>query len=100
MAEAYEAELFRQEGAEFRSIRLEVREDGAVRLDCQDIGDAAERVWCADDYEFWIDVPAGEIRKLAFALLREKYAGRSGAVDDFRNFCKEAGIEHRWDNWT
>jgi len=99
MAETYETELFRQEGVEFRSVRLEVREDGALRLDCQDMGEAAERVWGADGYEFWVDVPAGELRKLALALLREKYANRAGAVDEFRDSCKGAGIEHHWDSW-
>jgi len=100
MAETYEAELYRQEPAEFRSLRLEIREDGALRFDCQDIGEAAERVWGADDYEFWVDVPAAEIRKLAFAPLREKYVGGSGAVDDFRDFCKHEGVEHQWMSWT
>jgi len=100
MADAYETELYRQEGSEFRSVRLEIREDGALRLDCQDMGANVKRMWGDEDYEFWVDVPAGELRKLAFALLREKYANRAGAVDEFRDFCKEAGIEHKWDSWA
>jgi hypothetical protein len=39
---------------------------------------------------------AGELRKLAFVLLREKYANRSSAVDEFRDFCQCEGIEHPW----
>ena len=49
--------------------------------------------------EFWVDVPAGEFRKLAFALMREKYAHCKDAVDDFLEFCKSEGIEHQWQSW-
>jgi hypothetical protein len=42
-----------------------------------------------------VDVPAGELRKPAFALLREKYANRAGAVDEFRDFCKRQIAIHR-----
>jgi len=100
MAETYAAELYRKEGAEFRSVRLEISEDGALRLDCQDMGETVKRLRGDDDYEFWVDVPAGELRKLAFVLLRKKYAGRAGAVDEFREFCKETGVDHEWASWT
>jgi hypothetical protein len=45
-----------------------------------------------EDYEFWVRVPANEIHNLLFALLRDRYAGRSDAVDEFRAFCKKEGI--------
>jgi hypothetical protein len=31
-----------------------------------------------------------------FALLREKYLGRSDAVHEFREFCEKEGIELWW----
>ena len=100
MNETYSAELYRQEGAEFRSVRLSVRSDGAIRLDAQDMGKSTKEIWGDDDYEFWVDVPATALPKLVFALMREKYSGRSGAVDEFRAFCEEEGIEHQWDSWA
>jgi hypothetical protein len=96
MDDAYEAELYRNEGAEFRSVRLEIRRDGSLRLDCQDIGDNVKRLLGDDDYEFWVDVHASELRKLAFALLRDKYANREGAVNEFRDFCDRECVEYRW----
>jgi hypothetical protein len=98
--EAYSAELYRQEGDNFRSVRLNVRSDGSIRLDAQDMGKLVEEVWGDDDYEFWVDVPATALHKLVFALIREKYSGRSGSVDEFRAFCTKEGIEHKWDSWT
>jgi hypothetical protein len=64
------------------------------------MGTAVERIWGDDDYEYWVDIPATALHKLVFALIREKYAGRSGAVDEFCAFCKKEGIENEWDSWV
>ena len=100
MTQTYAAELFRQEGDAFRSVRLSVNADGSVRLEAQDMGKVVEEIWGDSDYEFWTDVPASALCKLAFALLREKYVGRERAVDEFRAFCEKEEIEHRWDSWA
>ena len=99
MNEAYSAELSRQEGAEFHSVRLSACADGSVRLDVHDMGKFIEEGLGHDDYEFWVKVPATAIRKLVFALICEKYSGRSDSVDKFRTFCEKEGIEHEWDSW-
>ena len=99
MTETYSTELYRQEGSNFRSVRLFVNADASVRFEAQDMGKSVEEVWGDSDYEFWVDVPATALRKLTFILLREKYAGRSGAVDEFRELCKREGIEHEWDSY-
>jgi hypothetical protein len=99
MDETYSVELNREEGAEFRSVRLTVKPDGSVFLDAQDMGKTVEEIWGDSDYEFWVDVPATALRKLVFALLRERYAGRPRAVDEFNDFCEKEGIDHKWDNW-
>ncbi|SRR6266496_1490976 len=100
MSETFSIELYRQEGDNFRSVRLSVNADVSVRLDPQDMGRYVQEVWADSDYEFWVDVAATALRKLTFALLREKYAGRSGAVDEFMAFCKREGIEHKWDSYV
>lgn len=100
MTEPYHVELFRQEGEQFRSVRLSVHADGSVCLDTQDMGKLVEEIWGDSDYEFSVDVPAGALPKLVFALLKEKYLGRAGAVDEFQDFCKNAGIEHQWNSYA
>jgi hypothetical protein len=100
MNETYSAEIYRQEGAEFRSVRLSVRPDGSLCLDAQDMGKLVKEIWGDDDYEFWVDIPATALPKLVFALIREKYSGRSRAVDELRAFCEKEGIEHQWDSWA
>jgi hypothetical protein len=100
MTETYSTELYRQEGDNFRSVRLSITADGSARLDAQDMGKLVDELWGDSDYEFAVDVPATALRKLAFSLLREKYTGSSGAVDEFRAFCKREDIEHEWNSWV
>lgn len=98
--QTYSTELYRQEGDAFRVVSLNVNADGSVRLDAQDMGKAVEKLWGDDDYEFWVDVPATELHKLVFGLIREKYSCRSGAVDEFHAFCEKEGIKSKWESWT
>jgi hypothetical protein len=100
MNEKFSTELYRQEGANSRFVRLTVKPDGSVVMETQDIGEQVERIWGDSDYEFWIDVPAGALTKLVFALLRDRYAGQGRAVDAFRDFCKKEQIDHKWTSWV
>jgi hypothetical protein len=100
MNEKYAAELYREQGTNSRFVSLTVKPDGSVLMETQDMGENVERIWGDSDYEFWIDVPAAALPKLVFALLRDRYAGQAGAVDQFRDFCKKEAIEHKWDSWV
>jgi hypothetical protein len=92
-------EIARQEGTELRSVRLSVEEDGAIKMDAQDIGPTVTQIWGEDEYEFWVRVPSASVSKLAFELLREKFKGQLGAVDAFRDWCKAHGVEHEFGSW-
>ncbi|MBU6472369.1 MAG: hypothetical protein KGQ94_06905, partial [Alphaproteobacteria bacterium] len=81
-------ELARREGGQFRSVRLALEEGGGLKLETQDIG-SGPGIWGdGDEYEFWVSVAPAALPKLAFELLREKFAGRLDAVDAFRDWCK------------
>ena len=92
-------EIARQEGAEFRSVRLTLEDDGTIKMDAQDIGPTVTRIWGDDDYEFGVSVPAASLPQLAFELLREKFLGQLGAVDAFREWCTTHGVQHEFDSW-
>ena len=93
-------EIARQEGTEFRSVRLTLEDDGAIKMEAQDIGPTVTQIWGDDDYEFWVRVEPTSLAKLAFELLREKYSGQLGAVDAFRDWCRANGIQHKFDSWV
>jgi hypothetical protein len=92
-------EIARQEGTEFRSVRLSLEDDGAIKMDAQDIGPTVTRIWGDDDYEFWVQVPPASLPTLAFELLREKFSGQLGAVDAFRDWCRTHGVQYEFDSW-
>ena len=92
-------EIARQEGTEFRSVRLALEDDGAIKMDAQDIGPNVTQIWGDDDYEFWVRVTPASLPKLAFELLREKFSGQLGAVDAFRDWCTAHGVQHEFDSW-
>jgi hypothetical protein len=98
MNQTHSVQLYRQGGPETRSVNLSVGPDG-VRLGALDAGPLVERTWGHDDYEYWVDVPSDEIHNLLFALVGERYADRSEAVDEFRAFCKKEGIKFEWGSW-
>jgi len=93
-------EIARQEGTEFRSVYLSLEDDGAIKLDAQDMGPTVTQFWGDSDYEFWVRVPPASLPKLAFELLREKFSGQLGAVDAFRDWCRTHGVEHEFDSWV
>jgi hypothetical protein len=96
---ATSVQLAKQDGAEFRSVRLNIGGDGTIRMDTHDMGPNVERVWDHEDYEFFVEVSPLALGRLAFELLRDKFAGNLKAVSDFRNFCEERGIAHEFQSW-
>lgn len=92
-------EIARQEGRQFRRVDLVLKDDGTVALEGQDMGPAVEAVWGDTDYEYWVRV-APPLPKLAFELLREKFAGQLDAVTAFRNWCRARGVEHEFGNYA
>ena len=93
-------EIARQEGTEFRRVDLMLKDDGAIVLEGQDIGLGVEEIWGDSDYEYWTRVAPPALAKLAFELLREKFAGRLDAVEVFRDWCQAHGVEHEFGNYA
>jgi hypothetical protein len=92
-------ELARQDGTEYRSVRLSLDDDGTIRIDAHDMRPAVERAWDHEDYEYSVEVQAPAVARLAVELLREKFTGDVGAVDSLRSFCETHGIAYRFDSW-
>ena len=100
MNEQHAAELYRQEGANSRFVNLTVKPDGSVLMEAQDMGEKVEQIWGDSDYEYWVHVAPPSLPKLAFELLREKFAGRLDAVEAFRDWCQAHGVEHEFGNYA
>jgi hypothetical protein len=92
-------QLAKQDETEYRSVRLNIDRDGTIRMDTHDMGPTVERVWDHEDYEFSVEVPPFAVGRLAFELLRDKFVGNLSSVSEFRNFCEERGIVHKFESW-
>jgi hypothetical protein len=93
-------EIARQEGAEFRSVRLQLQADGGIRLHAYDKGATASLTFGRDEYEFWVTVPPEQVGHLAMTLVKEMFGGRVQAVTEFRDFCKRHEIVNEFSTRT
>ncbi len=93
-------ELARREGTEYSRIDLRLKDDGVIYLEGQDIGPIVKQVFNDSDYEYWVRVEPQALPKLAFELLREKFAGRLDAVEAFRDWCRAHNVEHEFGNYA
>ena len=100
MGDIERVKIAEEKGVESRYISLAITDDGSIRMDGGDWGPTAESFWGSDEYEFWVIIPTEAVGKLAFALLRDRFSGRTDAVDELREYCKERGITHNFDNWV
>jgi len=73
-------------------LDLEIRADGALVLEGQDIGKAPSEVFGDDDYEYWTIVAPEQKDKLLLALLGEKYGGDPLTNSKFRDWLTAQGI--------
>jgi hypothetical protein len=93
-------EIACQDGTEFRSVRLTPRDDGEIKMDAQDMGPTVETIWDDTDYEFRVRIAPVALPKLAFELLRDKFAVQLSAVDALRNWCKARGVDYEFGFWV
>ena len=100
MADIKTAKIYSQkEGPEKRSVSLDLRDGGSIQMHTYDDSQAALKIWGKEDYEFWVTIPPDAVPKLAFELLQAHFAGRVGATDELKTFCKTNDIECKWDCW-
>jgi len=92
--------LLEVRGPTSRFVDAEVREDGSLVVCGQDVGDLPRRMFDDGDYEFWVTVPARAKDDLLLALIESRWAGRDRAVDEFRDFCRERGVESEFGTWS
>ncbi|MBL9096336.1 MAG: hypothetical protein JNK07_05360 [Alphaproteobacteria bacterium] len=83
-----DVEVARRDGAEFRSVRLQIEADGGIRLHTYDMGPKSPTADGREQHELWVTVPPQAVAKLAFVLMQERFQGRLQAVTEFRDFCK------------
>jgi hypothetical protein len=88
--------LARESGVESRAVTLTLMGDRSIRMSAFDSGPTAERLFGRADCEWILDVDREALPELAITLLRERYDGRTDAVDDLRDLCTRHGVAHQF----
>jgi hypothetical protein len=91
--------LFRQDGANARTVVLEPGADGGCRLVAYDRGDAAEAAFGRRDHEAWISIAGANVSALCQALLADRLGGQAGAVADLEQLCRLFDVPFERGSW-
>jgi hypothetical protein len=94
-----EGVLFDQRGQNSRSVSLSLS-DGALKVHLLDAGPSVQEFWRrGEDYEAWVEIRPKAVARLAFVLLRDRFAGHESALDEIKEYCKQNGLDHEFMNW-
>jgi hypothetical protein len=87
-------ELARGRGPDKRVTCLCLCYDRSIRLRTIEVGPASEGASSGPASERTLDVSREAMTELVVSLLRERYQGRSDAVEDLRELCRRHGVAH------
>ena len=103
-----------------RIITASFEDDGVLDVSAQDMGEFVKEMWGDSDYEFGVRLKpeaqdhlfdvlrAGQsveslpdnANAALLALLRQRFAGKHGAVDDLRALLDQHAIAYDWWQWV
>lgn len=98
-------EIFRQEwkteeGQELTTISCRFLDNGALKIDGQDIGPSVEKLQGDSDYEYWMEISAEDVKRLVPIILKEAFnATKRLTFERIRDLCRENGIECNFAVW-
>ena len=86
--------LYKQEGATWIHIDAAVTDDGDLQVAGHDIGEAPEKWFGHDDYEYIVTIRKQNKDRLFLAL--KAVGDDSSAESQFRDFVQEKNIPNKW----
>ena len=66
--------------------------DGVLRFSGHDMGEAPERFFGDDEYEYWLVIEARDKDRLLLALIDKLYSGNLSLISEFQSFLSSEGI--------
>ena len=76
----------------YTSIIVEIMNDGVLRFSGHDMGEAPERFFGDDEYEYWLVVEAIDKDRLLLALIDKLYSGNLSLISEFQSLLGSEGI--------
>lgn len=81
-------------------VRVEITKEGDLLFSGQDLGDAPQKFWGEDEYEYWLLVAAADKDCVLLALIEKLYAGNATVVSEFMEFLDSKGIPRAFNSWV
>jgi len=84
------------------SIRIDVQitDEGHLMFSGQDAGEAPERFFGDEDYEYWLKVDASDKDRVLLALIEKLYSGNACAISELKEFLRSKGISCVFDSYV
>jgi hypothetical protein len=80
----------------YTHISVEIMSDGVLRFSGQDMGETPERLFGADEYEYWLIVEAIDKDRTLLALIDKLYAGNLSVISEFQSLLGSEGIPSKF----
>ena len=80
----------------YTRIDVEIVSDGALRFSGHDMGEAPERFFGDDEYEYCLVVEAIDKDRTLLALIKKLYAGNLSVISEFQSFLDSEGIPSKF----
>ncbi|MDR3513869.1 MAG: hypothetical protein P4L73_19700 [Caulobacteraceae bacterium] len=94
------ANVWFADGARYGRVDVRFAPDGGLEVRRHEMGASDRAAWGEDDHEASLRLSPPAVARLALALLMERYAGRSDALEALKEFCEAQAIAADHDVWT
>jgi len=80
-------------------VSVEIKEDGSLCLEGQDMGPVVEQFFGDSDYEYWLYIEAKDKDRVLLALIEKMYGGTPKPLEDFQRFLKSKKIPAKFSSY-
>ena len=81
-------------------IDVEITERGALCFSGQDVGEAPQKYWGDQDYEYWLTVDAADKDRVLLALVDKLYSGNASLISDIQDLLESEGIRGTFSSYV
>jgi hypothetical protein len=88
------------EGPTTTRIDVEITEEGDILFSGQDVGEAPERFWGDEDYEYWLKISATDKDRVLLALIEKLYSGNPSVISEIKDFLNSRDIPSEFSSYV
>lgn len=87
-------------GATRVRIDVEIAQEGDLLFSGQDVGEAPQRFWGDEDYEYWLKISAADKDRVLLALIEKLYSGNPSVTSEIKEYLDSKGIPSEFSSYV